>query len=270
MNNIPIFDSLTHPTIDGNWIMPQFPQKASIETLKEQMSLHDIKAAFAMGLKGIGAYEEDAFIRLIKDNGDGKLYPVAYFDVNESNDLQFITCRMKSIKEKGYVGIKLHPRIGDFLLDNAILSDIIDEATNCGLIVFLCTYFYGNKQSIAINNVSQLGDLLLNVSPQSQIVLLHGGGVRLLETTEIARAFPNILLDLSFTLCKYEGSSLDIDIKYLFNKFDQRICVGSDHPDISIFQLRQRFDFFSQDIDEEKLKNIAFKNIEKLLNHGFK
>lgn len=265
MKITPIFDSLTHPTINGNWFMPQYPQIACIEDLKNQMSLNNIKAAFAMGMEGIGEYEEDAFLELIKNKGGGKLYPVAYFDVKETSDLQTIICRLKSIKEKGYAGIKLHPRIGHFLLNNAALPAIIDEASNNGLIVFLCTYFYENKQSIAINNVDILGDLLWRVSPQSQLVLLHGGSVRLLETMEIARAFPNVLLDLSFTICKYEGSSIDMDIRYLFHKFDQRICVGSDHPSIPLFQLRRRFDHFSQGLDENKIENIAFKNIEKIL-----
>lgn len=265
MDIIPIFDSLTHPTIDGNWFMPQFPQIARIEDLKNQMLLNNIKAAFAMGLEGVGAYEEDAFLKLIRDRGEGKLYPVAYFDMNGKDDLQTIIYRLQSIKRKGYTGIKLHPRIGRFLLSNAMLPNIINEAADNGLIVFLCTYFYENKQSIAINNIDVLGDLLLQISPQSRLVLLHGGSVRLLETMEIARAFPFILLDLSFTLCKYEGSSIDMDISYLFHKFDERICVGSDHPSISLSQLRRRFDFFSQDLAGNKIENIAFRNIEKML-----
>jgi predicted TIM-barrel fold metal-dependent hydrolase len=264
-NSIPIFDSLTHPTIDGNWILPRYPQCASVENLKEQMALNNIKAAFAVGLKGIGGYEEDKFVRLIKTDGENKLYPVAFFEFDSGDTASTIDSKLKSIKEKGYFGIKLHPRIGCFLLDNPVLPHVIDSAHESGLIVFLCTYFYSNKQSVSINNIDNLGNLLLRVSPQSQIILLHGGCVRLLETAEIARVFPNVLLDLSFTLCKYEGSSVDMDIKYLFDKFDRRICVGSDHPSISLSQLRQRFDFFSRNTEEDKIRNIAFKNIEKLL-----
>ena len=53
---------------------------------------------------------------------------------------------------------------------------------------------------------------------------------------------PNVLLDLSNTLLRYQGSSLDRDIAWLFRSFDRRICIGSDYPDYEPGQLRARFE----------------------------
>ena len=260
MTGIPIFDSLAHPTLDGNWIMPRYSNCAHLDNLLEQMKTADIHWGFAVGMDGIGSYSEDNFIKEINKKGNGSLFPIAFFPLLHKSHSELIK-HLIAIKSKGYVGIKLHPRIGHFLLDDESLPFVIDKANELGLTVLLCTYFYSNRLSTKTNNIDILGDMLLHVNDSSKVILLHGGGVRLLDTMEIVRAFPNTLLDLSLTLCKYAGSSLDIDIQFLFQKFDRRICIGSDYPEISLSSLRERFEYFSQNTTQEKAENIAFKNI---------
>jgi hypothetical protein len=89
------------------------------------------------------------------------------------------------------------------------------------------------------------------------VILLHGGVIKLLEVAEIVRHFPTVLLDLSFTLCKFAGSSLDLDIRYLFAQFDQRICIGSDSPEFTPMDLRIRFDSLSSGLIDAKVARIA-------------
>lgn len=259
---IPIFDTLTHPTLDGNWIMPKYPNCAGIEQLLEQMKQNNITKAFAVGMRGIGLYDEDKFLVLVNEKAKNQLLPIAFFDFNEIENEKDVTRQLSRIKNKGYLGIKLHPRIGNFTLDNQLLPHIIDHANELNLIVLFCTYFYSNRQSILQNNIERLGDMLLKISEQSRVVLLHGCVVRLLEMMEIVRAFPNVLMDLSLTMCKYQGTSLDEDIKFLFKNFDRRICVGSDHPEISLATLRERFNYFASFTTGEKAENIGYKNIE--------
>jgi len=122
----------------------------------------------------------------------------------------------------------------------------------------LCTYFYSN--TLPNNSFDKLVHTLFKLDG-AKLILMHACSVRLLEAIELARAFPNILLDLSHVLCKYAGSSLDLDIAFAFHSFDRRICIGSDFPDFSLQILRERFDFFSRDIPSEKCVNIAYKNL---------
>lgn len=261
--DIPIFDTLTHPTIDGDWIMPKYPQCAHIDKMLDKMSANNIKKAFAVGMKSIGSYDEEKFIELVKSKAPEKLLPVAFFDFADIDTTQDIVNTLIRIKKRGYCGIKLHPRIGNFTLDNTLLPTVIDKANEMHLAVLFCTYFYSNKQSMTINNIDRLCDMLLQVGEHSRVILLHGGVVRLLEMMEIVRAFPNLLLDLSLTMCKYAGSSLDEDIKFMFQSFDRRICVGSDHPEIDFATLRKRFNHFASFTTIEKSENIAYKNIEE-------
>lgn len=257
---IPIFDSLTHPTLDGNWILPKYPGCAYIADMLDGMKKSNICGAFAVGMNGIGKYDEDEYLSLIRKCGRGMLFPIAFFTILHENE-KSIRQRLAEIKANGYSGIKLHSRIGDFLLSDPLLPYAIDVANELGLIVMLCTYFYSNCQSYADNNIEKLGDMLVRVNPASKVILLHGGSVRLLEGMEIVRAFPNTLLDLSMTICKYDGSSLDMDIHYMFRKFDRRVCVGTDYPEASHEQLRERFNLFAANTTIEKAENIAYKNI---------
>lgn len=263
-DSIPIFDSLTHPTLDGNWIMSKNKGIATIDTLLSEMEYSNVHKALAVGMQTIGSYSEDHFIKMIKTEGTGKLLPIAYLSLDNKNQTD-IRQEILSIKMKGYVGVKIHPRISNLLLDNPLISYAIDTANEQNMAVLFCSYLYSNKQSYLINNIHQIGEILLKIDSKSKIILLHGGCVRLLEMMEIVRAFPNTLLDLSFTLCKYAGSSLDMDIQFLFDNFDQRICVGSDFPELSIKTLRSRFNFFSQKIDTTKAENIAFRNLSNFI-----
>lgn len=261
MNNyIPIFDSLTHPTIDGNWILPKYPSCAKTDDLIAQMRQHDICGAFAVGMLGVGSYDEDAFLQMISSKGKNLLFPIAFYTFTTKDKVK-IHQELSLIKSKGYLGIKLHPRMGQFTMLDVLLPYVIDVANELGLVVLLCTYFYSNQVGCSVNSVSSLSEMLAHIAPTSKVVLLHGGGVHLLEMMEVVRAYPNTLLDLSLTMCKYAGSSLDMDIQFLFQQFDRRVCIGTDHPEISHEQLRERFEHFAAATSAEKAENIAYRNI---------
>ena len=96
-------------------------------------------------------------------------------------------------------------------------------------------------------------------------MLLHAGCVDFLRYVEFALTNPNILLDLSFTILKYQGSSLDADLRFAFRTFDRRICIGSDFPEFDPVSLRQRFETLALEaqIDREKRDNISARNVRR-------
>ncbi len=261
MYSVPIFDSLTHPCFDSNWILPRYKGIASIDSLITQMQNNNVKWAFAVGMLGIGEYDVNKYVDFVynKSSNNVQLFPIAYFHPSNKT-MKEVKDEIRMMKNKGYVGIKLHPRISNFSYSIKI-ANIIQEASFQQMKVLLCTYPYANN--MALYNSPELLMEMLNKTNNAKILLLHSGAVRVIEYMEIARAFENILLDLSLTLCKYEGSSVDLDLAYMFEKFDRRICVGSDFPEFSISTLRNRFEFFSKNLPFDKIENIAFKNIFK-------
>jgi predicted TIM-barrel fold metal-dependent hydrolase len=259
MKPVPIFDSLTHPSLDGKWIHSNHPGTNSIDDLLEEMEAAHISAAFAVAMATTGRYESIRYSQFVRAHSEC-LYPVAFWDMKGISKAEDIRSRLCFIKDLGYVGIKIHPRLSAIAFQHPLLPEIIALANEFELVVLLCTYLHGNQAVCTVNTIEALTTLLLKIRCE-KIVLLHAGGVKLLEVIEVARAFPNVLLDLSLTLCKYEGSSLDLDLRYAFRLFDRRICIGSDYPEIRLKQLRERFEYFAEGISQEKQQNIAYKNL---------
>jgi hypothetical protein len=67
------------------------------------------------------------------------------------------------------------------------------------------------------------------------------------------------------TFMKYQGSSLDLDIRFLFERFDKIICIGTDFPEYTHREVRKRFVEMSRGLPRGKADNIAFRNIEDFL-----
>jgi len=91
----------------------------------------------------------------------------------------------------------------------------------------------------------------------------------MLELFEIVRANPNLMLDFSFTIMRYEGSRLDEDMRYLFSTTDQLITIGSDFPEYSPAKILERFKLLSEGIEPHRIENITYKNLERLFS-GYK
>lgn len=269
-NRIPIFDTLSHPTLNGDWLLPNYVQRARIADMKADMREAGVYCTFAVGMAGIGGYEEQAYIDMIRCEGEGMFLPVAFFEFNGLNPQQIYE-RLMSIKQMGYVGIKLHPRWAHFLITDEYLPFIIDTANELDLIPLLCTFFYSNHQPMSVNNIDNLGDMLMKLKSESDLILLHGGLTRVLETMELVRYFPNVKLDLSETISKYEGTHLEMDFDYIFRLFDRKTTIGTDSPEINHQTLRRRFEQFAANTTREKAENIAYKNIESVLTkHNIK
>jgi len=259
-SNIPLFDSLTHPTPNGDWLNPKYHGTNTFEALLKQMRTENVNWCFAVGMgPTVGNYEEETYARLVRSYSEN-LFPIAFLDFQRLGSVVEIDNYLGKLKSLGYVGIKIHPRLSQITYDHFLMAPLLRRAGSAGLLVLLCSYCYEPNQRCIRNNLEQLQGLLLSVSP-TRIIILHGGSVRLLEMAEVIRSCDNLLLDLSYTMCKYEGSSLDLDIKFLFRRFDQRICVGSDNPEFSLAELRRRFNFFSEGVPEEKLIRIAHGNL---------
>ena len=267
MSSIPLFDSLTHPTPDGTWLDPRYNGRVDADSLRQQMEATEVSKVMAVGMgDNVGGYQELKYAEWVRSRIPGG-YPVAYcspLDCETSD--QALSDQFRSLHAAGYVGIKLHPRMGGFTFQDPQVASVIQAAHESGLFAMLCTYPYGSEIDCGGVSLSTLTTLLNTLSNDTRLILLHGGLTNLLEWSEALRHRPGVLLDLSFTLQRFEGSSVDLDIQFLFRTFDQRICVGSDHPQYSLQDLRRRFDHFASEIPVQKAQNIGYANLSKLLD----
>jgi predicted TIM-barrel fold metal-dependent hydrolase len=256
-----IFDSLTHPTVNGKWISGN--ADCSFASLIRDMDEAKIDRACAVGLDGVGGFEYVKFAESVYNYRD-RLVPIAAVNpLTEPNP--DLLCQ--KLIELQYRGIKIHPRLSklNFQRDFIALRRLCKAAGQVGLIVFLCTYYACHASDFPeYDQLPAISNLVGNCG-DTRFVLLHGGSVRVLEYAELVRFNENLLLDLSLTLMKYEGSSIDNDIRFLCHNFDKRICVGSDHPEWSLVRFRSRVESFCNGLPSEKVERIGHNNITRFL-----
>jgi predicted TIM-barrel fold metal-dependent hydrolase len=251
---IPIFDTLAHPTLSGRWL--DSGKDAGFDRLAASLDGAGYLGAAAVGIWGVEDYADEAFIRQCR--GHPALVPVAGFNPAHTNST---SSEMQRLRALGYKAIKIHPRFTGMELTGPKLGETLSAAGEHGLLVFLCTYQHCGIERYPSEDPFFSLVRALKAAPRARVVLLHGGDVQLLRYAELVRFNANLILDLSLTIMKYAGSSLDADLAFLFREFDQRICIGSDHPEYSHQDLRMRFEGFASAIARDKAENIAFRNI---------
>ncbi len=172
---------------------------------------------------------------------------------------------LQDLHALGYRALKVHPRWGGPAVGSREFRQLLRCADDLDMVVFLCTYPFGSAKLGLGDRLLHDLDSAIAAAPNTRLVLLHGGAIDLLRWIEFCRANEHLLLDLSHTLVKYAGSSLDDDLAFAFANFDRRICVGTDHPYYSIDVVVCRLELFLGDIPEHKRQNILRRNIEDYL-----
>jgi predicted TIM-barrel fold metal-dependent hydrolase len=251
---IPLFDALAHPTLSGAWLGSG--RDARFDALAASLDAAGYLGAAGVGIWGVEGYADEAFIQECRRHR--RLVPVAGFNPGHGNSL---ASEMQRLRALGYGAIKIHPRFTGLDLTGPDLGRILAAAAEHGLVVFFCTYQHCGIERYPEEDPFFSLVRALKAAPEARVVLLHGGDVQLLRYAELVRFNDNLLLDLSLTIMKYAGSSLDADLRFLFRRFDRRICIGSDHPEYSHGELRARFEDLAAGIAGEKMENIGFRNI---------
>ncbi len=262
MHELPLFDSLQHPLPKPEWFDDRFANRQRLDGILAERSDAGVRQSLAVGMgPQLGGYDERTYADWVRRSIPGAV-PVAWCSPNDLQGCQLST-EMARLRKLGYAGIKLHPRLARFCYDDTRLPDLIRAAADHGLVTLLCTYSAGVRSDAHRMSFDSLCGLLAGID-HSPLILLHGGLTRVLELSEILRSCENVLLDLSFTMLRYVGSSLDLDLRFLMQTFDQRLCVGSDHPQYSLDEFRTQFDSLAQGLALSKRQNVAFANLQKL------
>lgn len=228
---------------------------ADFASLANDLKQAGYMGACAIGLDGIEGYSHREFIQQCQRYPN--LVPIAGFNPAGEAPLE----ALHTLRGMGYRGIKIHPRFSGLSKQLDTIGATLIAAGDADLTVFVCTYMHCSLSGYPLQDpFFSLVDQLRQ-APKTRVVLVHGGDVNLMRYAELVRFNSNLLLDLSLTLMKYPGSSIDLDLTFLFRQFDRRICIGTDWPEYSPQQVRERFEFFARDLPEDRRHNIAFRNL---------
>ncbi len=256
------FDSLVHATGDGLWLGGD-RYDASMERLIREMDRAGVTKAC---LVAIADYvDNDSVLQFTRDY-PGRFVPVGSINPGAMTGSADVERALAELASQGFAGLKLHPRLNGYDPLDARCLAAINAAGRHGLVVLLDTLF--RQKDLITRHASDVVDFIANSCRETRIVLLHAGGSAMLDMFEMVRMHDHLILDLSFTLMRYAGSSLDDDIRFLCTTLDQRLLIGSDFPEYVPFDALNRFMELTNGLNEEKKENILHRNLEKLFDCG--
>lgn len=249
-----IFDTNIHPTLNEKW---QHKDNHFIE-IQRLNKKYNLKSCLAVGLNNVGNYNHKYFFDTY--NKYDFIYPVAALNLGKNYEKE-----INNIYKIGFRFVKIHNRSNNILPHKIDFEKIFSLCNKKKLKILICTYFNCCPSLIPEVDMKYLISKSLNKFKNLKILFMHGGCERLMEYAELIRFNDNLLLDLSLTLTKYQGSSIDNDIKFLFNYFDRKITLGSDYPDVPYKMFFDRVKYFAKGVNKNKLENIFFKNAENFV-----
>ena len=255
---VPLFDSHGSATLDGGWLDGR--AGLTFAELRRQMTEAGFLGGLVQGLPGICGYDHRKFAETAL--GLETLWPVAAWNGSAAESTP---AHLADLKAMGFVGVHAHPRICGVGPAQPAFRALMQAAGAADLPVFYCAYQFANVNAgLPIDPLPDLAAALRD-APAARVVLLHGGTVEVLRYAEFTRANPRVLLDLSFTMMRYAGTSLDVDLDYIFRTLDRRVCIGTDAPEYSPAEVRARFEALTADLPLNKRLNIAGRSLTRFL-----
>ena len=253
-----IIDSNTHPTLNGLWLERR--DGVTFEQVSNILRINNIDFGLAIGLPGVGGYEHAEYWAECQKFAN--LIPVAAVTSRIKSELEK---ELSSIKEIGYKSIKFHPRLLNPENLPDFTSTLFQIAARLNLTLFVCGYVYKDIKSFTIELADFHRSILINIqrNPNVKVVYLHGGIHSSLEMLMWARHSENLLIDFSNSF-QYRYSYLKDEVKFMVERLDMRITLGSDFPDLQ-YQLYMNAIEELGTQEKSKIKNILGVNIAKFL-----
>jgi predicted TIM-barrel fold metal-dependent hydrolase len=257
---IPFFDSLTHVTSDGKWFDTH--HDGSTARLLECLGQVHSARACLVGIDGYNMPNEFLFETCRRH--PESLVPVAGFTPGKEASKSKIQASLQDLKARGFRAIKIHPTLCDVHLDSPEFDRTMESCAAIDMPVFLCTIMR-RRNYLPKGSPADLIYATFVRHAGVKVLLLHGGLSEVMVYADLVRALPNALLDLSLTLLKYGDSSLDQDFAYLFRTFDRRVAIGSDFPEWTPAQARDRALKLGASIPRDKMENVLWRNLSNFL-----
>jgi predicted TIM-barrel fold metal-dependent hydrolase len=141
--------------------------------------------------------------------------------------------RLERARHAGAAALKFHPYLQRITgADHDRAAALSRHAEGLGMFVMVCGS-YGTRALERHDGVRLAARLADEVA--CPIVLSHGGGRQVLDAMLVAADAPQLLLETSFSVQYYEGSSVETDFAFAMRKLGaSRWLYGSDAPFVAL------------------------------------
>ncbi len=196
----------------------------SLRSLKSQMKQASVDRAVLLHLTTQPWDPREFSAKRLRDPNIKTFYHLNPFEPSASNSLK------QAVKEWGFSGLKLHPRLHRFPIDAPEVCSLVKLAgEEYGVPVLIDAFPDGVALSMGFHP-SKFAQLARGC-PATKLIFAHGGGHYILDFMMIAKAFPNVSLDISFSVLYYFGGHVRNDFTYALKSTKcNRVMYGSDYP----------------------------------------
>lgn len=177
--------------------------------------------------------------------------------------------QVSRLKQLGFAGVVIHPYLQKIQTEEQIKTAIglCTEASRQGLLILICTA-YGSELLFDIQPL-RIAQRIVQVVA-TPVILVHGGGAKVVDALLLAAAFPHVMLDMSFSLNYWKGSSVEQDFAFAIQKLgSERWLFASDAPFVSQAQaVSDHIDFFVKyRFSDKVILNVMSDNAKRLFFH---
>lgn len=250
------FDSNIHPSLPEK----EFEVNGYLSSLEKQVRSVGAHQALAVNLPSMNRHLSQR--EYVESFGSHPFFvPVPTLMSFQDQDVLDLIALCRSLQ---YPLAKIHPRlIGISFLDSEF-RELLEAFSSNQIAVLLCTYPYG----FSGGGMSHLPSLLDAVLPSElRVILMHAGATQLLDLAEWARSKSDqVLLDLSWTIHELRLSSVWLDVLSLLDRFDRRLVLGTDFPEITLAEMHSVLgNLHYQHPSVERLRGPLHENLESFL-----
>jgi predicted TIM-barrel fold metal-dependent hydrolase len=256
-----IVDANVHLTEDSKWFATSLT--ADSRTLLGQMDKAGVDKALLVPFHGFTSNQ--FVINTTKQHPDRFISACSVNPMTQSTAV--LQNELKDLQEKGVKICKLHNRLHKYEPGAAEVYRFLEmnEKLDQPMIISICGIIYDKNINPSLPPVHHFQKLTSSF-PDTIFIIVHAAGTSALSLYEAVKDNPNVYLDLSFTISKYKGSSVDLDLKYLIENFDRKLIWGSDFPEFTVKKALTDFHSLASAVSDDKKRNILSTNILRLLN----
>lgn len=165
----------------------------------------------------------------------------------------------------GFRGLKLHPRMHQFLPDDPACVALVRRAGEHGWPVTIDCFPDGDWL-LAGHEVLHYARLARE-APQARVVVAHAAGHRCLDLLMLAKRVSNLWFDLSYSLLYYARPVVENLLYCVRSIRGERVLFGTDHPDRPLgLAISRSLELLDQHgLGGEIREKLLWKNAHQLL-----
>jgi len=204
--------------------------QTAIKRLYDDAKTVGIKTVVLLNIEGLQFAGKQGFKNLDVIKNSKEYEPFFYVFPSLHPFEPDVIDKLEFYHEIGIAGLKLHPRMHNYHIENKACVNLVKKAGHMELPVMICCFPDGIN--IKLGNTAASIGRLADQAQDTKIAIGHAGGHKIIDYLMVAKSCKNLYLDLSFSLLYYRGSSIINDIKYVINNINgERIIWGTDYPD---------------------------------------